>query len=191
MDEALALPSEEAARVALRTQQIIAHETGLCDVADPFGGSYEIEQETDRLEAEAVKYIETIDGLGGATAALDYERTEIEKSALACQREIEEGKRVIVGVNKYEEPENGHAIKTLKVDPKTQTERRDAFEKRKAARSKAPVEKALSALRAAAAKDENLFPAVLGCVKAEVTLGEICAALVERYGRHDDGKPLS
>ena len=79
----------------------------------------------------------------------------------------------------------------LKVDEKTQTARRDAFEERKAARSKAPVDKALSALRASAAKDENLFPAVLDCVKAEVTLGEICGALVERYGRHDEGKPLS
>ena len=191
MDEALALPSEEAARVALRTQQIIANETGICDVADPFGGSYEIERETDRLEAEARAYIEKIDGLGGAAAALDYERTEIEKSALACQREIEDGKRVIVGVNKYEEPENGHALKVLKIDEKTQTARRDAFEKRKAARSRAPVDKALSGLRAAASRDENLFPAVLDCVKAETTLGEICAALVERYGRHDDGKPLS
>jgi methylmalonyl-CoA mutase N-terminal domain/subunit len=191
MDEALALPSEEAARVALRTQQIIANETGLCDVADPFGGSFEIERETDRLEAEARAHIDAIDRLGGAAAALDYERTEIEKSALACQREIEAGTRVIVGVNKYEEPENGHALKVLKVDEKTQTARRDAFEHWKSARSKAPVEKALAGLRSSAAKDENLFPAVLGCVKAEVTLGEICGALVERYGRHDAGKPLS
>jgi len=191
MDEALALPSEESARVALRTQQIIAHETGMCDVADPFGGSWQIEEETDRLEAEARKHLSTIDGLGGAAAALDYERREIERSALAYQREIEEGKRVIVGVNKYEEPENGHSLQVLKVDEKTQTARRDAFEKRKAGRSKAPVEKTLSALRASAAKDENLFPAVLDCVKAEVTLGEICAALVERYGRHDEGEPLS
>src|SRR5499427_4398183 len=88
MDEALALPSEEAAKLALRTQQILAHETGLCDVADPFGGSFQIEEETDRLEAEARTYIETIDGLGGAAAALAYEKAEIEKSALAVQREI-------------------------------------------------------------------------------------------------------
>ncbi|HLY11516.1 MAG TPA: methylmalonyl-CoA mutase family protein, partial [Planctomycetota bacterium] len=191
MDEALALPSEEAARVALRTQQIIANETGICDVADPFGGSFEIEQETDRLEAEARVYLEAIDRLGGAASALDYERTEIEKSALACQREIEDGKRVIVGVNRYEESGNGHALKVLKVDEKTQTARRDAFERWKATRSQAPVDKALSALRAVAAKDENLFPAVLGAVKASVTLGEICGALVERYGRHDDGKAPS
>ena len=188
MDEALALPSEEAARVALRTQQILAHETGICDVVDPFGGSVQIEQETDRLEAEAKGHIDAIDRLGGAASALDYERTEIEKSARAVQREIEDGKRVVVGVNKYEEPENGHELKVLRVDEKSQIARRDAFEKRKAARTKAPVDKALSALRASAAKEENLFPAVLDCVKAEVTLGEICNALVERYGRHDDGK---
>ena len=113
------------------------------------------------------------------------------RRALSPTSEIEEGKRVIVGVNKYEEPENGHTLKVLKVDVKTQTERRDAFQKRKAARSKAPVDKALSALRAAAAKNLNLFPTVLDCVKAEVTLGEICSALVERYGRYDEGKPLS
>jgi methylmalonyl-CoA mutase N-terminal domain/subunit len=191
MDEALALPSEEAARVALRTQQIIAHETGICDVADPFGGSFEIERETDRLEAEARAYIEAIDRLGGAAAALEYERAEIEKSALAFQREIEDGRRVVVGVNKYDEPGNGHDLKVLKVDVKTQTARHDAFERWKAGRSKAPVERAVSGLRAAAAKDQNLFPSVLDCVKADVTLGEICAALIERYGRHDDGKPLS
>src|SRR5436190_18737583 len=119
-DEALALPSEEAAKLALRTQQILAHETGICDVADPFGGSFQIEEETDRLEADAKKYIEKIDGLGGAPAALEFERSEIEKSALAVQREIEEGKRVIVGVNKYEDSENGHELKTLKVDEKAQ-----------------------------------------------------------------------
>jgi methylmalonyl-CoA mutase N-terminal domain/subunit len=190
-DEALALPSEEAAKLALRTQQILAHETGLCDVADPFGGSFQIEDETDRLEAEARKYIETIDGMGGSAAALDYERTEIEKSALAYQREIEAGKRVIVGVNKYEESGNGAELKVLKVDEKTQTARRDAFERRKASRSKAAVDGAISELRAAADREENLFPSILACVKAEVTLGEICGALVDRYGRHSQGKPLS
>src|SRR4051812_18522445 len=104
-DEALAPPSEDAPRGAPRTQQINAPETGPCHVAAPLRGSFGIEQEPDRLEAEAMAHIETIDRLGGAVAALDYERTEIEKSALSCQREIEEGKRVIVGVNKYEEPE--------------------------------------------------------------------------------------
>ena len=190
-DEALALPSEEAAKLALRTQQILAHETGICDVADPFGGSFQVEEETDRLEAEAKKYIEKIDAMGGSAEALDYERTEIEKSALACQREIEKGDRVIVGVNKYEEPGNGADLKVLKVDDRTQAARRDAFSRRKASRSKAAVDGALSALRAAADRDENLFPSVLACVKAEATLGEICAALVEKYGRHDQGRPLS
>jgi methylmalonyl-CoA mutase N-terminal domain/subunit len=191
MDEALALPSEQAAKLALRTQQILAHETGICDVADPFGGAWQVEQETDRIEAEAQKYIDQIDALGGAAAALEFEKSEIERSALAYQREIEAGRRVVVGVNKYEDPGNGASIKVLKVDEKTQTARRDAFERRKAARSAAPVERTLSALRAAAGREDNLFPAVLDCVKADVTLGEICAAFVERYGRHDQGKPLS
>src|SRR5439155_7961080 len=164
---------------------------GICDVADPFGGAWQVEEETARIEAEARKYVEAIDQLGGAAAALDYEKTEIEKSALACQREIEEGKRVIVGVNKYDEPGNGVGLKVLKVDEKTQTERRHAFERRKASRSRAPVDAALSALRSAADRDENLFPSILTCVKAEVTLGEICGALVDRYGRHVQGKPPS
>jgi methylmalonyl-CoA mutase N-terminal domain/subunit len=191
MDEALALPSEQAAKLALRTQQILAHETGICDVADPFGGSWQVEQETDRLEAEAQKFVDQIDGLGGAATALEFEKSEIERSALAYQREIEAGRRVVVGVNKYEDPGNGTMIKVLKVDEKTQTARQDAFERRKAARSPAAVERTLSALRAAAGREDNLFPAVLDCVKADVTLGEICAAFVERYGRHDQGKPLS
>ncbi len=190
-DEALALPSEAAAKLALRTQQILAHETGICDVADPFGGSYQIEQETDRLESEARSTIAKIDGMGGSAAALDYERTEIERSAIACQREIEKGDRVVVGVNKYEEPANGADLQVLKVDEKTQAARRDAFARRKASRSKTAVDGAISALRAAADRDENLFPAVLAAVKAEATLGEICAALVEKYSRHDQGKPLS
>jgi methylmalonyl-CoA mutase N-terminal domain/subunit len=184
MDEALALPSEEAARLALRTQQILAHETGICDVADPFGGAQVIEEETDRLEAEARAHIEEIDRRGGAVEALDYEQAEIERSALAFQREIEEGKRVIVGVNKYVDPGPGESLRLLKVDEMIETARRDEVERRKAARSRPVVEKALSALRAAADREENLFPAVLDAVKAEVTLGEICAALEERYGRH-------
>ena len=94
-------------------------------------------------------------------------------------------------MNKYDEPGNGVALKVLKVDEKTQTARRDAFEQRKASRSRTGVDAALSALRAAADREENLFPSILSCVKAEVTLGEICGALVDRYGRHTQGKPLS
>jgi methylmalonyl-CoA mutase N-terminal domain/subunit len=188
MDEALALPTEEAAKLALRTQQIIAEETGLRDVADPFGGSWHLEQETDRLEAEALRFIEEIDRRGGATEAIRYEQTEIEKSALAWQREIESGKRVIAGVNRYVEPGEAPPIRTLRVDEAVQEERAKRIEAARAGRDRTCWRKAVDGLRAAADRDENLFPAVLECVRARATLGEICAALVEKYGRHDPAR---
>ncbi len=187
MDEALALPTEEAARLALRTQQILAHETGLRDAADPFGGARHIEDETDRLEAEARTCIEEIDRRGGAVEAIAYETSEIERSALAWQRGVEEGRRVIVGVNRYEEPEEKRALRTLRVDEKVQADRVARLERLRASRDRQAAGRALDALRRAAGGDENLFPAVLGCVKSAVTLGEICSALVERYGRWRPG----
>jgi methylmalonyl-CoA mutase N-terminal domain/subunit len=189
MDEAMALPTERAAELALRTQQILAHETGIRDVADPLGGAYHLEQETDRLEAEAERYIAEIDRRGGAAASIRYEQQEIEKSALAYQREIESGRRVIVGVNKYPEDEGPSRFPVLKVDPRVQSDRIQRLEELTAARDRARVGKALDGLRAAAGRDENLVPPVLECVKAPATLGEICAALRERYGRYNPMEP--
>jgi methylmalonyl-CoA mutase N-terminal domain/subunit len=188
MDEALSLPGEDAAKLALRTQQILAAETGLCDVADPLGGAFPLERETERLEAEAAKHVEEIDRRGGAVESIRHERQEIERSALAWQREVEEGRRVIVGVNRYREPEAPSPVRVLKVDETVEEERRGRVERIRARRDRAAWEKAVGALRAAASGEENLFPAVLGCVRAEATLGEICAALEERYGRHRPGE---
>ena len=185
MDEALALPTERAARLALRTQQILLHETGLRDVADPLGGARAVEEETDRLEAEAIRLVEEIDARGGAAASIEHERRAIERSALAWQRQVERGERIVVGVNRYEEGNEAEVpINLLKVDPATETARRDRVERIKTGRDRAPWEKAMGALRGAAERDENLFPAVLDCVRAQATLGEICGALEERYGRH-------
>jgi methylmalonyl-CoA mutase N-terminal domain/subunit len=184
MDEALALPTESSARLALRTQQILAEETGLRDVADPFGGAWAVEEATDRLEAEAAKLIEEIDRRGGAVAALDFERREIERSALAWQREVEDGRKVVVGVNRYVEPNGKQELRTLKVDEGIREARRRAVEAVVARRGTAAATKALDALRRADEAGSNLFPAALDCVKARVTLGEICGALEARHGRY-------
>lgn len=184
MDEALALPTEASARLALRTQQILAEETGIRDVADPLGGSKTLEDATDRLEAEARALIEEIDRRGGAVSALDFQRREIERSALAWQRDVEEGRRIVVGVNRYVEPDEARALQTLRVDEGVQEARSRRIEALRARRSRAGAEKAVDVLRRADEAAENLFPAVLDAVKADVTLGEICGALEARHGRH-------
>jgi methylmalonyl-CoA mutase N-terminal domain/subunit len=187
MDEALALPTEEAATLALRTQQILAHETGIRDVADPFGGAARVEELTDRLEAEARRIVEEIDRRGGATEALPYEQQEIEKSALAWQRDVEEGRRVIVGVNRYVESAEAGRLRTLRVDESVQDSRRAAVGRLKASRDRSAAEAARSGLRRAADREDNLMPAVLEAVRAKLTLGEVCEVLVERHGRHAPG----
>jgi methylmalonyl-CoA mutase N-terminal domain/subunit len=182
-DEALALPTEKAATIALRTQQIIGHEIGVRDIVDPFGGSWHIEKLTKELEQQAEAYIGEVEKRGGAIEAIKqgYYQQEIEKSALQYQREIEEGKRVIVGVNKYVEPETSK-VELLKIDQSLQKTRAEEIRKLKAGRG---AVQALDGLRQARDKDENLMPAVLDCVRANVTLGEISAALQEKYGRYD------
>ncbi len=185
MDEALALPTEEAATLALRTQQILSHESGLRDVADPFGGARHVEDETDRLEAEARAFVDAIDRQGGAPEAISYERLEIEKSALAWQREIEAGRRIVVGVNRYPEEEDARPPSVLRVDEGVQAERAQRLARLRAERDSARASRALEDLKRAAGRDENLVPPVLECVKARASLGEICAALEELYGRHD------
>jgi methylmalonyl-CoA mutase N-terminal domain/subunit len=184
LDEALGLPTEETARTALRTQQILAEETGIPAIADPFGGARLVEAQTDRLEAEARVLISKIDGLGGAVEALDFERREIEASALAAQRALEEERSVVVGVNRYrEEAEDAAPQRVLKVDEAVQTRRREAVRAWKAARDGAAAERTTSALRRALDADEGLFPSVLEAVKAGVTLGEIGRVFVDRFGR--------
>jgi methylmalonyl-CoA mutase, N-terminal domain len=184
MDEALALPTEASARLALRTQQILAEETGLRDVADPFGGAWAVEDATDRLEAEARGLIEEIDRRGGAVAAIDFERREIERSALAWQRDVEAARRVVVGVNRYAEPDERRDLRTLRVDPGTRDARARAVEALIARRDAGAAARTLDALRRADDAGANLFPATLDCVKARVTLGEICGALEARHGRY-------
>jgi methylmalonyl-CoA mutase, N-terminal domain len=184
-DEALSLPTEESARLALRTQQVIAFESGVADVIDPLGGSYFVESLTDEIERRASEYIEKIDGMGGSVRAIEqgFLQREIHRAAYEAQKRIEKGEDVVVGVNKFtiDEPQRPRAFR---VDESV----RDARARRLAAvrgrRDAAAAEGSLVALRAAAAGVENLFPRVLACVEANVTLGEICAALEQVFGRY-------
>ncbi|MBI2932099.1 MAG: methylmalonyl-CoA mutase [Planctomycetes bacterium] len=185
MDEALALPTEHAARIALRAQQILAREMGIQDVVDPFGGSYHLERETDRLESEARAIIEEIDRRGGAAESIAHEQREIEKSAVATQRAVQEGRAVVVGVNKYVEPDEKQRVETLRVDERIRQERAARVEEVRRLRDGGRASAALERLGADARADVNLFPAVIECVRAHATLGEISHALREVFGTYD------
>lgn len=183
-DEALALPTEESAKLALRTQQILASESGVTRTADPLGGSHYIEALTDEIEARAVEYLEKIDAMGGAARAIEYMQEEIHQAAYRFQMEIEAGERPVVGVNVYEEeggsPRVGHVdYSSLEEGQKS---RLAAF---KADRDAAVVARELDAIRLLARSDDNLMPAFVGAVKHGVTLGEISDALRAEWGRWD------
>ncbi|MGE5175787.1 MAG: methylmalonyl-CoA mutase [Hyphomicrobiales bacterium] len=183
MDETLALPTEEAATVALRTQQIIAYETGVPAIPDPLGGSYFVEALTAKVEEEALAYIRRIDEMGGIIQAVErgYPQKEIAASAYRFQQQVERGERVIVGVNRFDTDEE-IPIPVLKIDP--EIERRQ-IERVRAVRAKRPAEahaKAIGALRDACMSDRNLVPYVLDAVRAYATLGEISDVFREAFG---------
>jgi methylmalonyl-CoA mutase N-terminal domain/subunit len=187
-DEALCLPGEEAVRVALRTQQIIAHESGVTNTVDPMGGSFFMEALTNEMEEKAMEYIQKIDDMGGAVAAIEkgFFQKEIADSAYRYQREIEEKKRIIVGVNDYtiEEPEC--PIELLRVDPKVEKEQVDNLEKLKRQRDNRKVKQMLEKLHYSAEKDENLMPIMIDAVKAYTTIGEITEVLRQVYGEYKE-----
>jgi methylmalonyl-CoA mutase, N-terminal domain len=187
-DEALALPTEESARIALRTQQIIAHESGVADTVDPLGGSYYIEALTDRIEKEAWRYIEKIDKMGGAVRAVEegYMQQEIHRAALSTQREIEFGKQVVVGVNRYR-LEQETEPQLLRVDPAIAKQQVEQLRELKANRNAMEVEEKLNRLKKAAQGTENLMPHILNAVKAYCTIGEICHVLREVFGEYRAG----
>ena len=184
-DEALALPSKEAVTVALRTQQIIAYETGVADVIDPLAGSYYVEWLTNEIEERAWRYIERIDELGGAVEAIEkgYIQREIAESAYRYQKEIEEKKRIIVGVNEFVMEEEV-PVEILKVDPAVRERQVARLRRLRAERDAARLKDALNALRRAAEGEENLMPYVLEAVKAKATLGEICDVLRDVFGEY-------
>ena len=186
-DEALALPTEDSVMVALRTQQIVAYESGLADVIDPLAGSYYVEAMTNRIEAEAWEYIKKIDELGGAVAAIEkgYIQKEIQDSAYKWQMDVESGARVIVGVNKCQVEEEAPK-NLLRVDASVGEKQKAKVEAMKAKRDNAAVQAALADLKKACADEhENLMPHILAAVKTYATLGEICGVMREVFGEYE------
>lgn len=186
-DEALCLPTEEAVRVALRTQQIIAQESGVIDTIDPLAGSYYIEQLTDIMEEEARQYIQKIDDMGGAIAAIEkgFFQREIADSAYRYQKETDEKERIIVGVNEYASREET-PIPLLRIDPKVEEEQITRLQKLKRERDNKKVEDILEKLYYEAEEDENLMPTIIRAVKSYTTLGEICNVLRQVYGEYKE-----
>ena len=182
-DEALALPTEGAARLALRTQQVIAHETGVVHAADPLGGSWLVEALTDRLERDAYAYFERIDRLGGVVAALNenFFQREIAEASYRYQQELEAGRRLIVGVNAHTS-EGDDEVEILRISPDVERRQRDRLNAVRGRRDAAVVEESLGRLSADAASDRNVMPALVECARAYATEGEICDALRAVWG---------
>jgi methylmalonyl-CoA mutase N-terminal domain/subunit len=185
MDEALALPSEHAVMVALRTQQVIAYESGVADVVDPLAGSYLIEQLTDEIERRAHEYLDRIDAMGGALKAIEagYVQREIQESAFQAQKAIERGEEIVVGVNAFDTRDTP-PLHLLKVDPAIERTQRAALEELRRRRDVSAVESSLGKLTQAAAGVENLMPHLIECVERDVTLGEICNRLRRVWGEY-------
>jgi methylmalonyl-CoA mutase N-terminal domain/subunit len=183
MDEALALPSEQAVRIALRTQQILAYESGVADTVDPLGGAYMVERLTDEIEEAALAYIDKIEGMGGALHAIGFMQREIQEAAYRYQQELETKARVVVGVNEFvtEEPLPSGLFA---IDPEVEAGRQLFLGGLRARRNARVVAEARLALEQAARGDANLLPFILDAVKADVTLGEICDSLREVFGTH-------
>jgi len=182
-DEALCLPSEESVQLSLRTQQIIAYESGAADTVDPLAGSYYIESLTNTLEQEIKGYIEKIDHLGGAVAAIEqgFQQREIQESSYRFQSEVEEGKRTIVGVNKFVSP-YPEISRLIRVNPEEERKQRERLAQVKKEREQAKVATALRTLEEVARDKENTMPAFLECVEAYATIGEICNVLRRVFG---------
>jgi len=183
-DEALALPTEDAVRIALRTQQVIAHETGVVNTIDPLGGSYYLEDLTKRLEAEAYDYFDRIEKLGGVVAAVkdNFQQREIADASFRYQAEVEAKQRIVVGVNRYQLEDEGE-IEILRIDPALEQQQIDRVRGLRARRDSAAVEATLARLKEGAAReDKNLMPLLIDASRAYATLGEMCDALRETWG---------
>ena len=186
-DEAIALPSEESVQLSLRTQQIIAYESGVCDSVDPLGGSYLVESLTDSVEEEAKRYIERIDELGGAVAAIEqgFQQREIQESSYRYQKDIESEKRVVVGVNMFVSP-FPKMSGLLRVDPEVARRQQERLARVRRERDDARVEAALRRLGEVAGGTENTMPAFVECVEAYATVGEMCGVLRGIFGEQKE-----
>jgi methylmalonyl-CoA mutase, N-terminal domain len=187
MDEALALPTEDSALLALRTQQIIAHETGVANTVDPVAGSYVIEKLTDEIEAGAREYIAKIDAMGGMLRAIEagYVQQEIQKSAYEYQQAVERGEQIVVGVNRFKAAE-GRPIPTLRIDPEIERTQVERLKGLRARRDAAKSAAALDEVERRARGTDNLMPAILAAVEAHATVGEIADALRRAFGEYQE-----
>ena len=187
-DEAIGLPTEESVRTALRTQQILAHESGAADTIDPLGGSYYVESLTDDIEDEAFEILDTVDDRGGMLSAIEnqYVQREIQDVAFERQREQEAGDRIIVGVNEYQVEEEGDDD-IEEVDEELEQTQRDAVAQLRESRDEGAVEAKLDAVREAAQSDENIMPYLIDAVKVYATTGEICDAMRDVFGEYQGG----
>ncbi|MDV2580900.1 acyl-CoA mutase large subunit family protein [Alkalibacillus haloalkaliphilus] len=184
-DEALALPTEESARIALRTQQIIAHESGVADTVDPLAGSYYVEQMTDEIEKEVMAYIDRIEEMGGAVQAVEegYMQREIHQTAYETQKKIESQEEIIVGMNEFKIEEEVHED-LLRVDEQLEQRQVNQVQNIRGKRDQSQVDEQLNKLKQAAQTDENLMPYILDCVKSYATVGEICHVLRDEFGEY-------
>ena len=187
-DEALSLPTDRAALIALRTQQIIAEETGVVNTVDPLGGSYFVEALTEKMEAGARDYFRKIDGMGGMVAAIEngFPQREIQDSAYQYQKAVERGEQVIVGVNKYAIEDEQNQVPTLVIDESVREHQVERLERTRVSRDAGAVANSLEKLKQAAHKQENTMPATIEAVRAYATLGEICSALRDVYGVYEE-----
>ncbi|MBI1335849.1 MAG: methylmalonyl-CoA mutase [Phycisphaera sp.] len=186
-DEALALPTEESVRVALRTQQVIAYESGVANTIDPLGGSYAIEKLTDQIEEQAMQYIKKIDEMGGMVHAIEtgYVQRQIEESAYRYGQSVEKGERTVVGVNKFQTDEAPNC-EIFTVPPETTKKQVDGLKAVRDKRDPRKVEQALAAVKKAAQGTDNLMPVILEAVKAYASIGEVCKTLQEVYGEYTE-----
>jgi methylmalonyl-CoA mutase N-terminal domain/subunit len=186
MDEALWLPTERSVRVALRTQQIIAHESGVADSVDPLGGSYLIEYLTDQIDQKVEDYIQKIEAMGGALLAIEngFIQAEIQNAAYAFQQALERGEEVIVGVNAFQLQEQVE-LERLKVDPAVEQDQRRRLSELRARRDESKVNDLLARLESAACSSQNLMPLFIECVESDITLGEICGLLRRLWGEYE------
>lgn len=186
-DEALSLPNQESVKIALRTQQIVAHESGVTNTIDPLAGSYYVEAMTDQIEKEAEEYIAKIDAMGGMINAIEegYPQTEIQKSAYQFNQELERGERIVVGVNKFIDKEENHG-ELLKINEKVQSAQIEFLNKVRAQRNNVAVKQKLDALKTAAQGDANLMPFILDSVKVYASVGEICNTMRNVFGEYKE-----
>jgi len=182
-DEALALPSERAAKIALRTQQIVAHESGATDTVDPFAGSYFVEALTDEIEARSMKLIEHIDEMGGSVEAIGFITAEIDESAWGYQERYRIKQDIVVGVNSYEE-DDIEVEETLRVDPESEREQVERLKAFKAGRDQKQTDKRLDELRQACEGEDNLLPVIRQALKDDASIGEVCGAMKDAFGAY-------